>query len=160
RGDAAKTRVTGGMEVQAMNGTISESWAASPMTGAKSRLLFRHKVLGKYDAEYYIDGTIGYVFANRPLWLNEAYTSAITSTDTGCLARNVRNVKLISQALAQEQFNGRGVDLGGGHGLFVRGMRDAGYNFYWADKYAANHFARGFEAKPGKFECAAAFEVF
>jgi Methyltransferase domain len=149
----------GACEGAFMNRNGNEICQPSPLTGARSKLLFRHQVLGKYEAEYYLDPEIGYIFANAPLWLDEAYSSAITVTDTGCVARNIRNVEVIKSSLGRENFRDRGVDLGGGHGLFVRGMRDAGYDFYWTDKYAANIFARGFEAERGNFGCATAFEI-
>lgn len=51
-------------------------------------------------------------------------------------------------------------DFGGGNGLFVRLMRDAGYGFAWQDKYASNQFSRGHEAKPGDtYDLMTAFEV-
>lgn len=31
------------------------------------------------------------------------------------------------------------------YGVFVRLMRDIGFDFYWQDKYTQNLFARGFE---------------
>lgn len=142
-----------------MDDMESEIWATSPMSGARSRFLFRHTVLGHHVAEYYLDESIGYIFVKSPHWLDEAYSDAIAITDTGCLARNRRNVEIVSRALAIAGRAPRGVDLGGGYGLFVRGMRDAGYDFSWTDKYATNLFAIGFEAAPGAYPCAAAFEV-
>ena len=38
-------------------------------------------------------------------------------------------------------------------------MRDNGIDFYWSDKYSKNLLARGFEAKPGQYDIAVAFEV-
>jgi hypothetical protein len=43
---------------------------------------------------------------------------------------------------------GRFLDFGGGHGIFVRRMRDLGLDFHWEDKYCANLYAAGFEADP------------
>ena len=82
------------------------------------------------------------------------------SSDTGGLVRNRHNVEIVSQRLEQcpHPFTS-GVDLGGGYGLFVRGMRDAGWNFYWTDRYATNLLARGFEATAGVHEVVTAFEV-
>jgi hypothetical protein len=52
------------------------------------------------------------------------------------------------------------VDFGAGHGVFVRLMRDSGFNFYWSDKYATNDYARGFERQEGAtFDFLTAFEV-
>jgi Methyltransferase domain len=137
----------------------NENVQPSSLKRGRPRLLFRHQVLGRHEADYYLDEETGYIFAKSPFWLDEAYASAIAITDTGCVARNVRNVEITKLSLGKADFRGRGVDLGGGHGLFVRGMRDAGYDFYWTDKYAANIFARGFEADAGKYEIATAFEI-
>jgi len=53
------------------------------------------------------------------------------------------------------------LDYGGGNGMFVRMMRDRGFDFYWNDKYASNQFAEGFEAPHDmKFSLLTAFEVF
>ncbi|MBD1852324.1 glycosyltransferase [Cyanobacteria bacterium FACHB-502] len=55
------------------------------------------------------------------------------------------------------------IDYGGGYGLFVRMMRDLGFDFYWYDKFCQNIFAKGFEADTSglkNYELATAFEVF
>lgn len=45
--------------------------------------------------------------------------------------------------------------------MFVRMMRDKGFEFYWQDKYSPNQFAEGFEATHDKrFSFVTAFEVF
>lgn len=140
--------------------TTTTAPVLSPMSGARSRFLNQRTVLGKYAADYYRDDTTGAIFVNAPHWLDEAYSSAIAVTDTGILMRNANNTKVVSRALATSPHAvSRGVDLGGGYGLFVRGMRDAGFPFYWSDKYAENLVARGFEAAPGSYETACAFEV-
>ena len=59
--------------------------------------------------------------------------------------------------------DGTFIDFGGGYGMFVRLMRDLGFDFRWQDKFCANIFARGFEASttsPERFETLTAFEVF
>lgn len=140
--------------------TTSKKIAHSPLTGASSELLFRHRVLGRHWAEYYFDKGAGYIFVKDPHWLEEAYSSAIAVTDTGCLARNQGMIGIVSRVLAASPaLAGRGVDLGGGYGLFVRGMRDAGFDFHWSDRYAENLLARGFEADAGPYKVACAFEV-
>jgi hypothetical protein len=132
----------------------------SPITGEPSRFVFSHKVLGKYDANYFLDPECGYIFIDSPFWLNEAYESAISALDTGLLARNIRNVEVVTKSIFQDALNcSRGVDLGGGLGMFVRGMRDAGFEFYWTDAYADNVLARGFEGGIGDYDIAVAFEV-
>ena len=53
-----------------------------------------------------------------------------------------------------------GLDFGAGHGIFVRLMRDRGFNFFWSDLYATNDYARGFECKQNSgFDFLTSFEV-
>ncbi len=54
----------------------------------------------------------------------------------------------------------RAIDFGGGHGIFVRLMRDRGFPFVWSDSYASNDYARGFEHQDGNtYEFLTSFEV-
>jgi hypothetical protein len=137
------------------------SSAVSPMSGSASRFLFEHQILRKYRAEYYYDKKIGYIFVRQPHWLDEAYSETISSLDTGILTRNLSNIDTISECLSNNSHHSfiKGVDLGAGYGLFVRGMRDIGIDFYWSDKYSENLLARGFEANSGEHDIAVAFEV-
>jgi len=110
--------------------------------------LFNAKVLGKYPVSYLHCKHCGFISAQEPFWLEEAYSSAIASTDTGLVRRNlVISAKLT--ALLFWVFNERGqgiyVDIAGGYGLLTRLMRDMGLQFYWTDKYCANLLAHGFE---------------
>ncbi|MBA2707457.1 MAG: class I SAM-dependent methyltransferase [Gemmatimonadaceae bacterium] len=54
------------------------------------------------------------------------------------------------------------LDYGGGYGLFTRMMRDAGFDFFWQDRYSSKLFARGFEydASSGAPASLTAFELF
>lgn len=134
----------------------------SPISGDPCEALFESRVLGKHKAEYFLDRATGYIFAKQPYWLDEAYSDAIAVTDTGILDRNLRNIRVCSEIFDRISAGGagfRGVDLGAGYGVFVRGMRDAGFDFSWHDPYAANLMARGFEAAPGRYDAAVAFEV-
>ncbi len=52
------------------------------------------------------------------------------------------------------------LDFGGGHGTFVRLMRDRGFNFFWQDLYAKNIHARTFEYQVGaRYDLVTAFEL-
>ena len=54
----------------------------------------------------------------------------------------------------------KALDFGGGHGVFVRMMRDRGFDFHWRDLYASNNYARGFEYEPTcRYDFLTAFEV-
>jgi hypothetical protein len=134
----------------------------SPISSAMAEHIFSNKVLGRYEADYFLDRGAGYIFVDNPFWIEEAYDSAISVTDTGILSRNLRNVRFCTRlfgALMSSESSSKGIDLGGGYGVFVRGMRDAGFDFYWHDRYAENLMARGFEANDGSHEFAVAFEV-
>jgi len=97
-----------------------------------------------------------------PHWLAEAYAAAICVLDTGAIARNQITSRLTGRVanLLGLSAADRGLDLGGGHGVLTRMLRDAGWNFFWSDKYAENLFARGFEGpcEPG-YALFTAFEV-
>ncbi|PHV62799.1 glycosyltransferase [Cyanobacterium aponinum] len=106
------------------------------------------KILQKYDVKYYQCGNCGFVQTEEPYWLNEAYTDAIAPSDVGLLYRN----NMMANITAKLLFNyfdheAKFLDYGGGYGVFVRLMRDQGFDFYWQDKYCQNLFATGFELK-------------
>jgi hypothetical protein len=135
-----------------------------PICQALTSNAFKALVLNKYEAQYQICPQCGYLFTLEPHWLDEAYTSAIASTDTGLVKRNIS----ISAKLAcllyfglKERGQGRYVDMAGGYGMLTRMMRDAGFNFFWQDKYCSNLLAHGFEFYKDNIPCSAvtAFEV-
>jgi hypothetical protein len=118
-------------------------------------------VLRKYRVQYFRCGKCGFIQTETPYWLEEAYSSAIAKQDVGIMHRNLMNSE-ISSAVLNLLFPkmSRAVDYGGGHGVFVRLMRDKGYNFYWSDLHATNDYARGFECQEGlTYDFLTAFEV-
>jgi hypothetical protein len=118
-------------------------------------------VLGRHEAHYRRCRDCGSVHVEEPHWLDEAYGDAIASTDIGLPSRAVRLAD-ITAATVRLFLPGahRFVDHGGGNGLFVRLMRDRGFDFRWRDPYADNVFARGHDAEPdGRFDLTTAFEV-
>ncbi|KAB7732047.1 methyltransferase domain-containing protein [Rudanella paleaurantiibacter] len=129
--------------------------------GSQTRPLFSAKVLGKYDIQYEECAMCGFVQTETPYWLDEAYSSAFTTTDTGTLQRSLimgRSAAAIAYFLCNR--SGRFVDYAGGYGTLTRYMRDVGFDFYSTDLYAQNIIARGFDAAPGRYEMATAFECF
>ncbi|GAB3941784.1 hypothetical protein GCM10028805_05500 [Spirosoma harenae] len=123
--------------------------------------LFRATVLNKYEVSYFECPTCKLVQTESPYWLSEAYQSAFTSTDTGTLQRNhILGKSAIAVAFFLFDRNGKFVDYAGGYGLLARFMRDAGFDFYSTDPYAPNLLAKGFDAAPGRYEMATAFECF
>jgi len=104
------------------------------------------------------------MFVPDPIWLGEAYAEPINPSDTGYVWRNLWARDKIRECI-ECNLNADGIflDYGAGYGLFVRLMRDAGYDFRWSDLHCQNLFVRGFEAPEpltGPFEAVTAFEVF
>lgn len=119
-------------------------------------------ILNKYNIQYYSCTHCGFIQTESPYWLEEAYSSAIARSDIGLIGRNMKLTSICS-ALIPMVYDSKSsfLDYGGGNGMFVRMMRDRGFDFYWHDKYASNQFAVGFEApKDVKFSLLTSFEVF
>lgn len=130
----------------------------------ETALFGRERVLGRYDADYIRCTSCGFIQAADPIWLQEAYSDAMTASDLGPVYRCDYFSKIV-KTLIHFYFDAeaRFIDYGGGHGLFVRRMRDLGYNFYWTDRYCENLFAKGFVADTSfsqKYELLTAVEVF
>ncbi len=131
----------------------------------KTNLLFNTIVLKKYGVNYHQCSVCEYIQTDEPYWLKEAYSSAITNLDIGLLSRNIY-FSSVTELLIKSFFNykDRFVDFGGGYGVFVRLMRDKGFNFFRYDTYCENIFARNFDANINednkKFELLTCFEVF
>lgn len=132
---------------------------------APSNLIGKTILLNHHQVEFFCCTQCGFVQTEEPYWLAEAYSQAMTKTDIGQVTRNIACANL-TQALLRFMLNPdtRSVDYGGGYGLFVRMMRDYGYDFYRYDKYAQNLFAQGFDVEDlgqnNGYELATAFEVF
>lgn len=128
--------------------------------------IFKTIILNKYNVEYYQCNNCQFIQTEEPFWLKEAYESAITKLDIGLVSRNVHFSNVIEDWLLREVFNPNGIflDYAGGYGLFVRLMRDKGFDFYREDLYCENLFADYFDLidKPfnQKFDVITAFEVF
>ncbi|UKO98157.1 methyltransferase domain-containing protein [Nostoc sp. UHCC 0870] len=121
-------------------------------------------LLGKHKVNYFQCSNCGFVQTEEPYWLAEAYSDAIAKTDVGLVFRNHHLSQKASQIIFQLfDHNAKFLDYGGGYGLFVRQMRDYGFNFYWFDKFCNNLFAQGFEIDKNEnnnYELVTAFEVF
>lgn len=130
---------------------------------SSTRKAFTHKVLSKYDSEFYFCDNCGGLQAEDPHWLDEAYASPVASADTGILWRNFHLARTTSVLLYfLFDRHGRFLDAAGGYGIFTRLMRDIGFDYYWTDKYSPNLTARGFEAdldSDGPYTAVTAFEV-
>jgi len=120
--------------------------------------------LGRHTGEYECCSVCGFTFIRNPYWLDEAYSSAITTVDLGSVYRcdlfsGLLKTLIHTYTNPQAQF----VDYGAGYGLLVRRMRDLGYDYYWHDKHCDNLFATGFDAAKqsgSRYALLSAFEVF
>ena len=77
------------------------------------------------------------------------------------MERNLANCKVTSAVLnLLFPKTSSAIDYGAGHGVFVRLMRDRGFNFFWSDLHATNDYARGFEyQKDVTYDFLTAFEL-
>ena len=133
------------------------------LCGAETETYLTLPVLGQYDVRYYHCKECDLLQSETPYWLEKAYSSTISALDTGAISRNVfcTRLAIVVGRLLRIPRTSPCLDYGGGHGVFTRMMRDAGWNFAWCDKYGPNLFARGFEGDPQTpFAMVTAFEVF
>lgn len=120
-------------------------------------------ILNKYYVAYFRCDFCEFVQTEEPFWLEEAYSSVITESDVGLVRRNL-HLSFRARAVISAWFDTSKcfLDYAGGYGLFVRLMRDAGYNFLWHDRYCNNLFAKQFDAdlsQDSPFEVVTAFEM-
>jgi hypothetical protein len=129
--------------------------------GGAARYAFSDLVLSKHECSYYYCDRCTCLFAGFPTWLDEAYTDAVSATDTGIIARNESLCASLMALLGKLYKTAPCVlDFGAGYGLMVRMLRDRGVKAFWYDKYCVNLFARGFEYDPStKPDAIIAFEV-
>ena len=78
---------------------IEQQQPRSLITGGPTELLFSARVLNKFNVRYYRCIETGYIQTETPYWLDEAYSSAITSLDLGLASRNCENVELTSRII-------------------------------------------------------------
>lgn len=133
----------------------------------ESDFLFSGKVLNKYTISYYKCPCCGFIQTENPYWLGESYQEAITDLDIGYVQRNLYSSKITAKVINNLRGinkKGRFLDYGGGYGLFVRLMRDKGFDFYRQDEYCRNLFSNFFDVNDLKvkegFELMTCFEVF
>lgn len=130
----------------------------------KSHYIFQSKILKKYKIEYFHCEHCGFLQTENPYWLEEAYSRPINKSDTGYIRRNQDlSMKLTILLVLFFDHKKQFIDYAGGYGVFVRMMRDIGFDYYWLDKYSDNIFASGFEfndADDGPIEAVTAFECF
>jgi hypothetical protein len=126
---------------------------------------FSKDILKKYKVTYFQCASCGFLQTEKPYWLDESYSSAITSLDIGLVNRNIKYADIIEDIL-YNNFNikSKFLDFAGGYGMFTRIMRDKGFDFYHEDKHCENIFAKYFtindlKTENKKFELVTAFEL-
>lgn len=121
-------------------------------------------VLSKYQVSYFQCPKCSFVQTEEPYWLDEAYSDAVSDYDLGSVNRAIVNSKKTEKFILKYfDCNSHFLDYGAGYGIFVRRMRDLGFNFYWYDRHCENLFAKRFEGDISgqtKYELLTAFEVF
>ena len=117
--------------------------------------------MSKYQIAYYRCSACKFIQTERPYWLEEAYSEALSTLDVGVMFRNLLNVDSTSAVVSLVFPKAASfVDYAGGYGTFVRLMRDRGFEFNWYDLYAKNLHSRGFEHTLGRrYDLLTAFEV-
>jgi 2-polyprenyl-3-methyl-5-hydroxy-6-metoxy-1,4-benzoquinol methylase len=137
---------------------------ASPkccVCGTQMVLKFEAQFIQHHTAALHLCPNCEFLCASRVTWLDEAYSDAIAVTDTGIALRNWATAETLHLfAYFAGLRDKRGLDLGGGHGLLVRILRDFGLDFRWSDLHAENIFARGCEDDGGPYDWLTMIEVF
>ncbi len=103
-------------------------------------------VLRRHVAIYDRCSTCGLISVRSPTWLEEAYSSAISTLDVGLLDRAVSIAPVVELVVrATGSRGGRFLDWAGGYGTLTRLLRDRGLDFRHRDDFCENLFAQGFE---------------
>ena len=91
------------MNCRLCNSLISNQFSEAELLG--------HKI------KYFECAQCEYVQTEEPFWLDEAYASSINKSDTGIMARNLSNVRLVLATLTlMRKRTEKVVDYAGGHG--------------------------------------------
>ena len=134
---------------------------ACPVSGGDLVPVFSATVLDKYQVQYLYCPLSGLLTTEAPYWLQDAYSSAIATTDTGLVQRNINNAALLESIITLlGTSGGKVLDLAGGYGLLTRLLRDRGFDCYTTDPHCKNIMAAGFEpADEFSADLLLAFEV-
>lgn len=127
--------------------------------GNKTETFDRASLINKYDVSYYRCPHCGFIQTEDPYWLSEAYSEAIADSDIGLIGRNIHLSDIIDTVLKILNPTSQILDYGGGYGMFVRMMRDKGWDFEWYDEYCQNLFAKGHEMSHEHYDVITSFEM-
>jgi Methyltransferase domain len=116
---------------------------ACRLCGEPSAKQFQHRILGKYDVDYFQCGACGSLQTEMPYWLGEVYTSDIQPEDGEYLTRNLNVFRIVNFYLKNLRLKPDAVvlDFGGGLGIVPRLLREHGVNAYNYDTYTKSPFS-------------------
>jgi hypothetical protein len=108
--------------------------------------LFVKIIIGKHGAHYHQYEACGFIGVNpHEALLAGAYSSAITKTDLGLLSRNLRFAGIFERVLLRHFYPEKPfLDHAGGYGVFIRLIRDHGFNFHHEENYCGKLLASNF----------------
>lgn len=129
------------------------------LCGEASTFFDKTLLLKKFEVNYFRCPTCGFVQTEEPYWLSEAYSDAIADSDIGLIARNIHLSNTLNTILKILNPIPKLLDYGGGYGMFVRMMRDKGWDFEWYDEYCQNLFAKGHEMSHEHYDVITSFEM-
>ena len=151
----------------AQNGKQSSSRAKTrcKICDANSIFVFTKTIRLRHEVAYFRCESCHFLQTEEPYWLPEVYDTEFDPLDPWQVWRPL-SIGMLTENLILHNFNPQGqfLDYGGGKGIFVRVMRDRGFDFYRYDKYHRNLFAPCFDvserrAPQKRFELATCFEV-
>ena len=110
------------------------------LCGNKAQFIFSSVILNKYNVNYFRCCHCDLIQTEPPHWLEEAYNSKMATLDTGIITRNLVNRQLTKKLCAAFNItsDAQCLDYGSAQGIFVRMMRDEGFDFRWYDPYSIN----------------------
>lgn len=125
----------------------AQASTACRLCGSPTHAIFNKQVLHRFDVQYSQCDHCGAVQTEQPYWLAEAYVPENEMFDTGQVTRSLINAGVLNTLLplcGMDQKT-RIVDYGCGSGLFVRSMRDIGWDAWGYDRYSQPRLALGFQ---------------
>ena len=143
----------------------ADTGLACRLCGGETQERFKKPVLLKYDIGYHECSACGSMQSDEPHWLDETYADPRPMLDISMVSRTQRMAASMRffASLLKAKAGSRGLDWGGGNGLFCRMMRDRGIDYYCHEPYVTPYYNVGFDdedPKPGVYTFVTAFEVF
>lgn len=116
---------------------------ACRLCGGQTEKQFQHRILDKYDVDYFQCKSCESIQTEMPYWLGEVYTSDIQPEDNEYLTRNLNVFRIVNFYLKSLKLKSDAVvlDFGGGLGLVARLLREHGVHAYNYDTYTKSPFA-------------------